>query len=318
MDTQSRRRFLKSMAVLGGTVALDPWKALATDEAVVESHTGPLDMTIARLATPPTAETDLAAAATRLVEQAILELGGMGRFVSKDDVVWVKPNIGWNRAPELAACTNPDVVATLVRLCLEAGAKKVKVGDNTCHSARQSYRSSGIAKAAGDAGAEIVYLDPKRYKNMELGGQRLKEWSLYPEIIETDLVINVPIVKHHSLSEATLCMKNYMGVIGGQRNAWHQALPECLIDITKFMKPRLCVLDAVRILTDHGPQGGNPKDVELVGTVAAGTDIVALDAFGVELLGHDPAEVKMVAKAAEAGLGEADYRKIALKEVSVS
>jgi uncharacterized protein (DUF362 family) len=304
-------------------MAVHPWTALAGDEPGSPAQTNgePTipDMTIARLETPPTPETDLKVAATKLTEQAIEALGGMSRFVSKGDVVWVKPNIGWKRAPELAACTNPDVVATLTRLCLDAGAKKVKVGDHPCNEPKPTYRVSGIEAAAKEAGAEIVHLDPNRYRDVKLGGQRLKTWALYPEVIESDLVINVPVVKHHSLSKATLCMKNYMGVIGGQRNAWHQALPACLIDITKYMKPRLCVLDAVRILTDHGPQGGQLRDVKLTGLVAAGTDIVALDSLGVEILGHEPEDVPMVAAAHKAELGVIDYRnELAVKELLVS
>jgi uncharacterized protein (DUF362 family) len=153
---------------------------------------------------------------------------------------------------------------------------------------------------------------------MQVGGQRIKKWPIYPEIIEADLVINVPVVKHHGLSRATLCMKNYMGVIGGQINTWHQDLPTCLVDITAFMKPRLCVLDAVRILMRHGPQGGNPGDVKQLNSVAAGTDIVALDALGVELMGHDPADIRTVRAGFEAGLGQMDYRKLSLQELTLS
>lgn len=301
------------MAGLSGAALLNPLDLFAAEE------TTPAAMSITRWATLQNESEAIAAAATKLTTQAMQALGGMGRFVSRDDVVWIKPNIGWARKPELAACTNPDVVATLTRLCLDAGAKKVKVGDYTCHDARRSYRNSGIEAAAKGAGAEVVYLDDRRFRDVKIGGERLEEWPLYPEIIESDLVINVPIVKHHGLSRATVAMKNYMGIIGGQRNAWHQALPECLIDITRFMKPRLCVLDAVRILTNHGPQGGNPADVTLTGVVAAGTDIVALDAFGVELLGHDPNEIQTVKKAYDAGLGEIDYRgKLVVEELTVS
>ena len=242
----------------------------------------------------------------------------MGRFVKKGDVVWVKPNMAWDKAPEFAANTNPDVMATLVRLCLEAGAKKVKVGDRPTNPAQQSYPNSGIEAAAKAAGAEVVYLDDRRFKDVELKGKRLDKWPLYPDIIESDLVINVPIVKHHNLCKATLSMKNYMGVIGGERGMWHQDLTPCLLDITAYMKPRLTVLDAVRVLVNHGPTGGNLADVKRLDTIAAGTDIVALDAFGAELLGLKPEEFKLVGAAQEMGLGKADYRKLPLRELEVT
>jgi uncharacterized protein (DUF362 family) len=238
--------------------------------------------------------------------------------VNKGDTVWVKPNIGWNRRPELAANTNPDVVGTLVRLCKDAGAKTVKVGDNPCHPARQAYRNSGITEATEAAGGKIVYLDSKRFKNMSLGGKYLDEWPIYLEVAEADLVINVPILKHHGLTKVSMAMKNYMGVIGGNRSAWHQNMEDCVADITQFMKPKITVLDAVRVLTDHGPQDGDPEDVEVRGLVAAGTDVVALDALGATLLGHDPAEIGYVAAAAERGLGTLDYASLNPVEKTLS
>jgi uncharacterized protein (DUF362 family) len=322
MGRHTRREFLKQAAVVSGALALGPrlaWsEAPSAPEGTGAATPEAMDLAIARWGSGEGAGVDLADAAARLTERAVAGLGGMRRFVSRQDVVWIKPNLAWNRVPELAATTHPEVVAALVRLCLDAGAKQVKVGDHTCHDAKQTYVTSGIAAAARREGAQIVYLDDRRFRDVEIGGQRILTWPLYPEIIEADLVINVPVVKHHGLSKVTLCMKNYMGVIGGQINTWHQDLPNCLVDITRFMKPRLCVLDAVRMLTGHGPQGGNPADVATPLTVAAGTDIVALDAWGAELLGHRPADIRTVRAGFEAGLGQMDYRQLAVTELMVS
>jgi uncharacterized protein (DUF362 family) len=316
MPQLTRRDFLRTGALVGTGLALSP--RLPSGSLFAQEAPAPAAMAIARWDAAALAKADLVAVATRLTESAVAALGGMGRFVSKGDVVWVKPNIGWNARPELAADTNPQVVGTLVRLCLEAGAKTVKVGDNPCHPAQQAYTNSGIAAAVTAAGGQVVYLDEKRYRDMKLAGERLANWPIYAEIAEADLVINVPIAKHHGLSRASLCMKNYMGVVGGQRHTWHQNLDTCLCDITQFMRPRLTVLDAVRTLTDHGPTGGDPRDVKLVGTVAASTDIVALDAFGATLLGRSLADIGSI-KAAEArGLGNADFRALSPKELTLS
>lgn len=313
MKRESRREFLKSSVMLGGALALGPWGG----HAATAQETKPLDMCIARWngELAPFPIKDLA---TKLTEQAVESLGGMKRFVRQGDVVWVKPNIAWNRTPEQAANTNPDVVGTLVRLCLEAGAKTVKVGDNTCNEASQTYPASGIEAAVREAGGRVVYVDSNRFRKAAIGGDAIREWEVYPEIVESDLVINVPIVKHHNITTATLCMKNYMGVIGGNRGQWHQNIAECLRDITAFMKPRLCVLDAIRVLTAHGPTGGNLADVTQLNILAAGTDIVALDALGAELLGHQPDQVRSVAVAHASGLGEIDYRKLTVREIMVS
>ena len=307
MPRITRRDFLRTSALIGGGLILSD--SLQLTNPVLASDGLP-QMAIARWDEAALAKADLTATATRLTEAAMEMLGGMNRWVSDGDTVWIKPNIGWNRRPELAANTNPDVVGTLVRLCKAAGAKNVKVGDHPCHPARQCYRNSGIAKAVDAAGGKMVYLDKKRFTDMEIGGQHLKSWPLYAEVVEADLVINVPVAKHHGLTACSMAMKNYMGVIGGNRGSWHQNMEACLPDITAFMQPRLTVVDAVRVLTDHGPQGGDPNDVELRGIVAAGTDIVALDAFGATILGHEPRNISTIKAAEDRGLGTTDYASL--------
>jgi len=307
MSDSTRRDFLKTSALLGGGLLTADFAALA--RAALAADPLPA-MSIARWDATKLATANLTAAAVGLTEAAVASLGGMDRFVTKGDTVWIKPNIGWNRRPELAANTNPDVVGALVRMCQDAGAKTVKVGDHPCHPARQAYRNSGITKTVETAGGKMVYLDEKRFKDMSLNGEYLKKWPVYLEVAEADLVINVPILKHHGLTRCSMAMKNYMGVIGGNRSAWHQNMAACLADITRFMKPQITVLDAVRVLTAHGPQGGDPEDVEVRGIVAAGTDIVAIDAFGATLMGHKPEDIEHVAGAAERGLGTLDFASL--------
>ena len=231
MSGSTRRDFLKTSALIGGGLMTADFAALT--RAAFAADTLPT-MAIARWDEALLASADLALAAVGLTEAAVASLGGMERFVNKGDTVWVKPNIGWNRRPELAANTNPEVVGTIVRLCLAAGAKTVKVGDHPCHPARQAYRNSGIAEAAEAAGGKMVYLDEKRFQDMTLGGQYLDKWPIYLEVAEADLVINIPILKHHGLTKCSLAMKNYMGVIGGNRSAWHQNMDDCVADITQL------------------------------------------------------------------------------------
>jgi len=311
MCEHSRREFLIGTAA-AGLLAARP------DVLFGQAAAKPADMAIAKWSgVQPAADAGMKNIAVKLTEQAIEALGGMKRFVSRGDVVWVKPNIGWDRTPEQAANTNPDVVATLIRMCFDAGAKTVKVGDNPCDVAEKTYHASGIAEAARAAGAKVVFLDRTRFKDANIGGEQVKSIPVYPEIMETDLVINVPIAKHHRLAGLTLCMKNYMGVIE-KRNTFHQAIAPSVADLTRFLKPRLCLLDATRILQANGPKGGKLEDVETKLTLAAGTDIVALDAWGAEVMGKKPEEIGTIAKGQEYGLGKMDYRSLALRELAVS
>jgi len=311
MCEHSRREFLIGTAA-AGLLAARP------DSLFGQAAAKPADMAIAKWSGgQPAADAGMKNIAVKLTEQAIEALGGMKRFVSRGDVVWVKPNIGWDRTPEQAANTNPDVVATIIRMCFDAGAKTVKVGDNPCDVAEKTYQASGIAEAARAAGAKVVFVDRTRFKEANIGGELVKSIPVYPEIMETDLVINVPIAKHHRLAGLTLCMKNYMGVID-KRNTFHQAIAPSVADLTRFLKPRLCLLDATRILKANGPKGGKLEDVETKLTLAAGVDIVALDAWGAEIIGKKPAEIGTIVKGQEYGLGKIDYRSLALRELAVS
>lgn len=311
MCDRSRREFLIGSAAAGLLAA-------RSDLLWAQASAKSADMTIARWSGPkPAADAGMKNVAVKLTEQAIEALGGMKRFVSRGDVVWVKPNIGWDRTPETAANTNPDVVATIIRMCFDAGAKTVKIGDNPCDVAEKTYEASGIAAAAREAGAKVVFLDRTRFKEAKIGGEQVKTIPIYPEIIETDLVINVPVVKHHRLAGLTMCMKNYMGVID-KRNTFHQAIAPSVADLARFMKPRLCILDATRILKANGPKGGKLEDVEAKLTLAAGVDIVALDAWGAEIVGKNPTEIGSIIKGQEYGLGKIDYRSLLLRELAVS
>jgi uncharacterized protein (DUF362 family) len=254
------------------------------------------------------------AAVTRAAVDA---LGGMSKFVSKGDVVVVKPNIGWDRKPEQAANTDPVVVATLVAMALEAGAKTVKVFDHTCNSDRRCYKRSGIAQAAKDAGADVFFTEERKFKKVDLKGEKVKEWPVYRDALEADKIINVPVAKHHTLARLTLSMKNFMGLVGGRRNLLHQSLDVNIVDLTAYFKPALTVLDAVRILTANGPQGGNLNDVETPRTVAASTDPVAIDSFGATLFDMTGDQLGFVREGYDRGLGEMDLAKINIVEKSL-
>jgi len=252
-----------------------------------------------------------------ITRKAVELLGGMQAFVSKGDVVFVKPNISWDRVPEQAATTNPAVVETVVRMALEAGAKKVLVADNTCNDARRCYKRSGIAEAAERAGADVSFMEERKFRKVDLGGAVLKDWDVYTDVLEADKIINIPIAKHHGLSGVTLSMKNLMGLIGGARNRLHQKMAESVVDLTAYFKPTLHILDANRILTARGPASGTTKDIEILNTVAASADPVRIDAFGVTLFGKDPAEFEHVRLGEERGLGTSDVRGAGFTEVSL-
>jgi uncharacterized protein (DUF362 family) len=246
-----------------------------------------------------------------ITRKAINAVGGMKRFVKAGDVVVVKPNMGWDRSSEFAANTHPQVVRAVVEECLAAGAKKVKVFDNTCNDSRRCYVNSGIEGALkGMKGVECKHIEPERFKKVVLNGAFLKEWELYDEALSANVYINVPIAKHHGLSKLTLGLKNVMGIMGGNRGFIHRNIDVALADINAHVKSHLTIIDATRILTAHGPQGGNLADVKVLNKVIASTDIVAADAFATTLFGMKPADIPVTVAAYKRGLGEMRLDKI--------
>ncbi len=249
-----------------------------------------------------------------LVGDAVQALGGMKKFVNPGEVVVVKPNMAWDRTPELAANAHPVVVRKVVELCLEAGAKQVKVLDHTCDDARKAYNASGIKAAVEDIKDPrdvVEFVDERRFVKVKTEqAKSLKEWLYYKDCLEADRFINIPVAKSHTESRVTLAMKNMMGAIGGWRGRIHVGIHQNIADMNLLLRPDLHILDATRIMVKNGPKGGKIEDVVVKNQLFASVDPVALDAYGTTLFGLKPADIGYIVKAHEQGRGEMDLSKI--------
>jgi uncharacterized protein (DUF362 family) len=250
-----------------------------------------------------------------LTRRAVRALGGMGRFVSRGDVVAVKPNIGWDRMPVHAANTNPQVVAAVVKMAFDAGAKRVVVTDASCNEATRCFQRSGIWRAVHKLGATVVLPAEHRFRELRLRGDVLDLWPVYTPVINADKVINVPVAKHHNLSRYTAAMKNWYGLLGGRRNRLHQNIDVSIADLATFMRPTLTVVDATRVLLRNGPQGGNIDDARDMHQVIASLDQVAADAYGATLIGEKPERIGYLALGQERGLGTMRWQSLRHVEV---
>ena len=258
---------------------------------------------------------DVEPTAEDLVARAVGALGGMKRFVSRGDVVVVKPNIGWDRMPIHAANTNPDVVAAVIVQAFDAGAKRVIVADGSCNDPHRCFQRSGIWRRAHELGAEVVLPAEHRFRTTRLKGEVLDEWPIFTTLVEADKVINVPVAKHHNLAKYTAAMKNWYGVLGGRRNRLHQNIDTSIADLATFMRPSLTIVDAMRVLMRNGPQGGNIDDTKVMNTVIASVDQVAADALGCTLIGQKRENLPYLQMAHERGIGTMDWEKLRVKEV---
>ena len=250
------------------------------------------------------------------VRAAIVQLGGISRFVKQGDTVVIKPNAAWHAPPDMAVTTNPEVVAALIRICRGQGAKRVVVVEHmTSSSPKLVWDVSKLGAAIREAGGEAVSAgDQRRYVKLDIPkGKILKSDNVIRDIVEADVFINVPILKIHNGGVITAAMKNMMGTVW-DRQHWHLAgLQQCIADLSTALRPDLIILDANRILLTNGPAGpGKTKDV---GEVVASLDPVATDAYGATLLGLKPLDVPHVELAYQLGVGEMDLAKVQMKHV---
>lgn len=254
-----------------------------------------------------------------LVQRALAALGGMSAFVPKGAWVIIKPNICVAyHTYEYAATTNPWVVGALVKLALEAGAKKVQVMDYPFGGTpEQAYTRSGIREQVEAAGGEMVVMAPFKFVQTDIPeGKDIRSWEIYDDILKADVVIDVPIAKHHSLARLTLGMKNLMGTVS-DRSSLHRNLGQRLADLTSRIRPTLTVVDAVRILTANGPTGGNLDDVQQLNTVIASADIVAADSYAATLFGLQPEDIAYIKAGAAMGLGRSDLENLIIEEIAL-
>ena len=255
-----------------------------------------------------------------LVRRAVAAVGGIERFLKPGADVIVKPNIcNAYHGPEYASTTNPDVVAALVSLCLAAGARRVRVMDDPFSGTPQAaYETSGIAAAVKAAGGQMDTLSRLRFRQTALPvGRIIRQTTIYGDILDADLVINVPIAKTHGGARLTLGMKNLMGIIQNPGSFHASGLHQAIADLSTVVRPQLTVVDAVRILTANGPTGGNLDDVKRLDTVIVSADTVAADAYATGLFGMKPDAVPHIRLAAEMGLGRIDLDTLKVEEITV-
>ncbi|MFH1483860.1 MAG: DUF362 domain-containing protein [Chloroflexota bacterium] len=325
----SRREFVERMISLGFSAATagllySLLRCSPTDVPLATPTPAPTPLPPPAVAPAPTpGGTYLAVARgkspTAMVQAAIKALGGIERFVRPGNDVIIKPNICVAyHSYEYAATTNPEVVGTVVGLCLGAGARRVRVLDQPLGgTTQQAYNRSGIDEAVRAASGQMEVMSSMKFRDVSIPqGRDITRWSVYGDVLDADVIINIPIAKQHNLARLTLGMKNLMGIIR-DRNRFHSNLGQRVADLNSLVRPGLTVVDAVRILVNHGPTGGSLDDVKLTNTIIASPDIVAADAYAATLFGLTGADIPTVRAGAEMGLGTMDLKTIKTEEIEV-
>jgi len=255
--------------------------------------------------------------AEKMVRAAVERIGGISRFINPRDKVLLKPNAAWDRQPEQAANTNPAVVGAMVKLCIEARASEVWVTDVSVNDPNRCFVRSGIEEATKRAGGKIKLASENDFILTDLKGEALRVWPVSAFYHSVDKLINLPVVKHHSLSKCSMAMKNLYGSLGGQRNRLHQDINTAIADLATAIRPTLTVMDATRVLRRNGPTGGNLSDVSVENTVIAGVDLVAVESYGLRYLDLKVGDIPFIALAQGKGVGISDLKMLNVAELEV-
>lgn len=282
-----RRDFLKNLgsgALAASALSLTPVSSLLASPAPDQAY----DLVAVKNGEPAV-----------MFDKAIASLGGMGTYVKKGQTVVLKPNIGWDAVPERAANTNPLLVKRIIEHCINAGAKAVYVFDNTCDNWQKCYTNSGIEKAVKDAGGTIINGKIESdYQTVQIPkGKKLKTAKVNKYILQSNVFINVPVLKSHGGAKLTIAMKNLMGIVW-DRGFWHSNdLHQCIADFCTWKKPTLNVVDAYRVMKTNGPRGVSTADVVTMKSLLVSTDIVAVDAAATKLFGMEPDDIPYIVHA---------------------
>ncbi len=254
-----------------------------------------------------------------MFDKGIEAMGGIETYVKKGQTVVVKPNIGWDATPERAANTNPLLIKRIIRQCLDAGAKDVFVFDHTCDNWNKCYVNSGLQEAARDAGAKVVAGNAESYYHevTNINAEVIKSAKIHELILESDVFINVPILKHHSSTKLTISMKNLMGIVWDRR-FWHNNnLHQCIAEFPMYRKPDLNIVDAYAIMKRNGPRGVSKSDVVELKSLIISSDIVAADAAATRFFGDEPERINYIRIAHELGIGNMNLGELNIKRITV-
>lgn len=260
--------------------------------------------------------------------EAVNRLGGIKRFVSKNDVVGMLINASFETK---GAYVNPDIPLAVIEECYNAGAKEIillqTIPDNYWERtetgpSKIEYTQKLNVVQSNKFPAEYNEQDFTILKKVE-GAEIIKDIEVIRAVLDCDVFINIPIAKHHATTFVTASLKNMMGIqtrasnveyhLGsGERNN-PEYLGQCIAELNLVRKPDLVVMDASEMIITNGPNG--PGEMNRFDHVVAGTDPVAMDALACEYVGYAPQDIISIVKAHDIGVGSMDISNLVIEKV---
>ncbi|MBI2436073.1 MAG: DUF362 domain-containing protein [Candidatus Hydrogenedentes bacterium] len=328
-----RRTFIRRAAAAGGIAAGAGYLARAPEHwpLSMRDETGLLskpvvkpfrlkDYRVEKPALAPDVGIGRGGTPAQKLRAALDAIGGITHYIEPGDIVLIKPNVAFDRAPNLGATSNPELLKELIHLLLvDCRVQEVRVADNPIESPPDCFAKSGIRRAAEEAGGRIYLPDSNAFKLLNTPGAKLIEnwWFFHRPFTNVDKVIGLSPVKDHNLCHASMSLKNWYGLLGGTRNQFHQDIHEIVSDLSIMIRPTFTILDGTHVLMQNGPTGGDPSNVKTANAVLAAVDPVACDAWAFEhLLERGKDYPQYLYKAEEKGSGKIDWAG-RVKEVQV-
>lgn len=254
----------------------------------------------------------------RMMREAIRILKSKGTFDGSESLT-LKVNAAWARTPEQGANTHPDLVDAFLDGCRREGIKRILMPEHPCDAAEYSFKRSGVDAAARKHSVEMIDLKSEdgSFRRVKIpAGKRLKSVEVASEFLDSDILVNMPVAKHHGGATLTCAMKNWMGAVK-DRGYWHRNdLHQCIADFSSFIKPDWTIIDATRCMLDRGPKGPT-KNMIRPDMLIVSQDQVAADAYASSLF-HDSIEkVRYLVNARDMGLGETDIARMNIHRIEV-
>ena len=251
------------------------------------------------------------------VKNSVDDLGGISRFVKKGDTVLLKPNLLAAKAPESAVTTHPSIVQAVGELVKDCGGKII-IGDSPAIGSWNNItKKTGMSGVADRLGARLVHFDkPVQIKKNEK--HLFKLLKISKDVLEADVIINLPKLKTHTQMYLTLGVKNMFGcVVGKKKPQLHmeagkdsRQFARMLVEIYGSIAPALTIIDGIVGMEGNGPGSGDPKQI---GLILASKDAVAMDRIICEIIGAEPEKLFILAAAKELGYGNAELNEIQVR-----
>ncbi len=242
----------------------------------------------------------------RAIEEALRPLGGLG-WVKKGMKVAIKANLVAAMKPETAATTHPALLAALTRALVARGAEVV-VGDSpgslfNAAVLNRVYAVTGLAAVEAAGGRLNRNFSQKEAVFPEAYVARRFSYTAWLD--EADAIISFAKLKSHGMMCLSAATKNLFGAVPGtMKPEYHFRFPDpldfasMLLDLNRYFKPRLFLVDAVEAMEGNGPTAGTPRHM---GALLAGTDCCKLDLVCAKLIGLAPMAVPTLQAAVQRG-----------------